>query len=716
MSDSPTGPQPEHLPYAPYVQLVKMLVPSAGTVSLYGPGEDLRWCSDGYERPDLHQLVDRVRREPGRSARLHGTIEVTPAGLTAYLTELEDEHGRHLGTLVVELTAPPERAGMAASLLRPVVECLQSRLAAEHPPAARAGPDVDALAGMLDDEDDAVQRLLAGCVDAMSADIAALVVPEAHVETLATSPGLERDAAARVVEATRERVTAALESADQAFAVNKCGDDAPGAGYKVLAGPIRDPHERIKGYLALYRTARSADFDGRDTPVIEYLSRKVSMLLNREHDALTGLLTREAFERHAEGAIASASQAALLYVDVDHLHQVNEALGFECGDRVLAFVAGRIGRVLGRADLGARIGGDRFALLIPDAGPEEGRARADQLQALLAESDYVHDDQAIPVTATIGVAAAAAPAVRHLVAAAELASKRAKQRGPGRVATSQRLETARPAVERALFAYRRFEDALADNALALEAQPIFGLAIEPGRPIGFEMLVRMRSPRGEWLSAHRFLSAAEHCGLLPAIDRWVVATTLEQLKTLRAMLPELPLGVSVNVSSQSLESGGYARYALELLSHAGLPARLLGFEVREADAWSRIAAADRFMHKLGAAGARIGLDNFGSGAGSIAQLRALPIGHVKLNGALLRRSLDDRESAGLVEGLTRAAHGLGLTTVAEQVETEALAAMLEALHVDYAQGFYFGHPAPLEDWLGRIGAEGGAEAEAAAGR
>lgn len=709
----PSAAEAEHRRFAPYAQLVRMLVPSAGTVSLYGAGGELLWSSDGFERPDLCELVDRPAREAGARGGPSASIEPMSSGSSAFVTPLDGPAGRPLGHLVVELadSAAAGRYSMLASLLGPVVEALQSRLALEQSPFAPARRGYDAFAQLLDDDDadgnTGIARFLDSCVESMPARIAAVVVPSAGVESVAFDAGLDAETARVAVDATREALAAELASQSRCVASAPAGDAVPAVAARLLASPIRDARGGVQGFLALYRDADGAAFDGRDTDLLEYLGRKLSLLLNRRHDALTGLMTRDAFERRGQAALeAPREREAVMYLDVDHLHQVNEALGFECGDGVLAFVAERLRSVVGRDALAGRIGGDRFAVIVPGTGLDGTRALAQQLQAAVGENDYVHGEQKIPVTLTIGVAATATRSIRHLVAAAELASKRAKARGPGRIATSRPAE-AHPAAATTTeaLAYRRFEDALADNALALEAQPITGLDGTSAAPLGFEIFVRMRNAAGEWMSAHRFLKAAEHYGMLPAIDHWVLGETLARLEALGTAPSGLPLGISVNVSAQSLKSGDFERYAVEALNRAGLPDGLLGFELKEADAWRHIAHADRFIRALSAAGARIALDNFGVGTGSIAQLRALPIAHVKIDGALLRRTLEDTESAGLVAGLTRAARGLGIATVAEQVETRTLAATLESLKVDFAQGYYYGHPAPLDEWLGRLGGD-----------
>lgn len=705
MSDPPASPEQHR--YVPYAQLVKMLVPSAGTVSVYGAADDLLWCSDGYERPDLRELLDAARRASGGT--LAGTIESAPTGPAAYLTDLEDEHGVRLGTLVVELAeSAGGRRSVAPSLLRPVVDCLESRLRLERGSRSESSErGVDTFTRLLEEDEnlgpETIQRLLDGCVESLPADAGALVVPEAHVEAAAGASGGGDYAPAAVVEHARAQLLPWLELNDKSLVANAACDGPEAAARKILACPVRDARRRVKGVLALYRQPDALDFAVDDASAIEYLARKISMLLSRQHDALTGLLTRTAFEREAQRLLdASIEKEALLYIDVDHLHQVNDAFGFDCGDRVLSFAAERIRTQLGAAQAAGRLGGDRFAVMLPGTGVDEARGVAERIQAALGETDYVHLGHAIPVSITVGVAAARNRSVRHLIAAAELASKRAKQRGSARIVVSRDPGDAGLARDGEQLAYSSFEEALEHNALGLEAQPVMGLARDAGKLLGFEVFVRMRTSDGEWLSAQRFLRAAEYYGMMPAIDRWVIGSTLDMLRGLGGELPDLPLGISVNVSSQSLKSGGYPRFVLDLLSRAGLPPGLAAFELKESVAWNHLADVERFARTLGAAGSRVTLDNFGSGVGAITQLKSLPIKQIKLDGGLVRRCADDAETASLIQGLTRAAAGLKIATIAEQVETESLAGVLGTLQIDYAQGHHFGRPAPLADWLERL--------------
>jgi EAL domain-containing protein (putative c-di-GMP-specific phosphodiesterase class I) len=151
------------------------------------------------------------------------------------------------------------------------------------------------------------------------------------------------------------------------------------------------------------------------------------------------------------------------------------------------------------------------------------------------------------------------------------------------------------------------------------------------------------------------------------------------------------------VSEQSLQSRKYAAFALETLAAAGLPPSSFCFELKEPAAIAQLAAADALIRELGAAGARIALDDFGSGLSSLAHLKQLPVSYLKIDGAFVRRIGADRVSDSIVSGIARAARTLGIPTVAEHVESAGVAERLRELDVTLGQGFYFGRPQPFAE-------------------
>ncbi len=236
-------------------------------------------------------------------------------------------------------------------------------------------------------------------------------------------------------------------------------------------------------------------------------------------------------------------------------------------------------------------------------------------------------------------------------------------------------------------------EALKNNDFRLEAQPIVGLRTRAGETVGYELLVRMRSADGELLAPDKFLDAAERYQVLPALDRWVICSAIDTLRT--HGVGEGALCFTVNVSAQSLASGKYAAFALEQIAQAGLPAESFCFEIKEAAAMNQLVGAEQLIRDLTRAGCKLALDHFGWGLSSLAHLKRLPVDYLKIDGRFVRRVLDDRVAESIVSGIAKAARTLGVAAIAEHVETAEIAERLLALEVEYGQGFHLGRPQPF---------------------
>ena len=252
--------------------------------------------------------------------------------------------------------------------------------------------------------------------------------------------------------------------------------------------------------------------------------------------------------------------------------------------------------------------------------------------------------------------------------------------------------------------------ALQTGEFRLQAQPIVDLYHEPSGVLGYEVFVRMRDASGELVSPEKFGAAADRYGLMGALDRWVVAATVRAMQDSKKRVTELPLGIAINVSAQSLSAPDFPAFVLGEIKAAGLPPELFCFELKESAAVNRIEDTERFIAALTDSGCHVSLDDFGTGLSSLAHLKRLKVSYLKIDGSLIRRVLDDIHAESLVRGLAKAAQTLGVLTVAEHVESDAVAKKLRQLEVDLAQGYFFGHPAPLARMLGAAEPVGAAAA------
>ncbi len=682
--------------YAPFAQLVRMLLPSARSIAIYDQASELLWCSDGYEQPDLRALLERPDASETLSGR--GRVDTTAAGVPVFISGLRAADARPLGSSVVDLGGGSSRStpSMIVSMLRPVLDCLEMQLDLAHNAGAMdrgAGLDLLLRADEHDHENSsALHELVRHCTRELGCATGALVVPDKNLEVSCSND--ESADRSQLLDRTQKHLLAWVRLNNRPMIVNRA---AGSAAYKILSCPLRDPRGDVLGLVALFRAADAPDFEPQDVRILEYVSRKAVAILESEHDSLTGLPNRLIFERRAQREL-DARAAALLYVDIDKIAAINEAFGLSAGDEVIQRVSALIQRAAGAEALVGRVAGDRFAVMLPARGLEEATALADKLVNATSQLGYLHGGETLPVSVSIGaVAAPMGERLAHVIAAAELACKRAKSEGGGCVAAVAEPALLAPAESRHVLAAAELRDALAGNRFQLDAQPI--VTLEQGLPqtVGYELLVRLRNSAGELLAPNKFLDACGQYGLLPALDRWVLCAAVEFLRPHALALAGSPLFFTVNVSAQSLESRKYASFALETLTVAGLAPSLFCFELKEAAAVAHIVAADALIRELTSAGARLALDDFGSGLSSLAHLKRLPVNYLKIDGRFVRRIGSDRIAESIVSGIARAAQTLEVTTIAEHVESAGVATRLRELDVSLAQGFHFGRPQPLAD-------------------
>jgi diguanylate cyclase (GGDEF)-like protein len=696
--------------YAPNGQLIKMLLPSTGSIAVYDANKELLWCSDGYERPDLRELLER--NHSGDTIASRGSIELTSAGVPTFIAFLRSGQAEPLGSLVVELSQTSRQTpSMVLSMLRPVLDTLESRLDLE---SAQANQQDTGTLDLLLSVDEAGQpdsralvQLLRHTVHHLGCVLGALLVPDKGLTV--SCPIDESVAGAEILGPTQKHLLAWAQLNNRPMVVNRVAGTGGVPPYKILSCPVREVHGRVIGLVALFRSADADDFELKDIRILEFISRKAVAILASQYDPLTGLVNRLIFERRVQALLDNGTEGyGLLYADIDHLETINEAFGFHAGDEVIQRVADVIRRAVGPAALVSRIGADRFVALLPEVELADAALVGRRILGAASQLGYVQGAEAVPVSASLGIVMIdrSCERVAHVIAAAELACKRAKQQGGGRVVVADddtRSGTAK--TEREVLAAATLQNAFRRNDFRLEAQPIVGICRRPGETVAYELLVRMHSAAGELLAPDKFLDAAERYELLPALDRWALCSAIETLRRHAAQPSVASTVFTVNVSAQSLASRKYASFALEQLEQAGLPPSMFCFELKEAAAVNHVAAAEALIRELGDAGCKIALDDFGSGLSSLAHLKRLPVHYLKIDGRFVRRIVEDRIAKSMVSGIARAARTLGIESIAEHVESAATAEKLRELDVDFGQGFYYGRPQAFGSLAGEQGRE-----------
>jgi diguanylate cyclase (GGDEF)-like protein/PAS domain S-box-containing protein len=419
-----------------------------------------------------------------------------------------------------------------------------------------------------------------------------------------------------------------------------------------------------------------------------------------DHDFLTGLYNRRRFQQElsheAERVSRYGGNGAVLMIDLDHFKDVNDAFGHKAGDDLLKGVAGALKHRVRQTDLVARVGGDEFAMLLPEADADQAQIVADGIVKALSREVAVLGERSIHVTASVGVALFDGLGAAELLEFADLAMYDAKQEGRNRVAVYSASGGHREKVSARLAEVEHIRNALREERLLLYCQPIVDLKCEA--VCQYELLLRLRTDGGdEPLSPASFLYVAERFGLIQDIDCWVarqaVALIAEQASAGRRLV------LHVNLSGKSIGDPRVASLIEQAIGAAGIDPGCLVFELTETAAIANIEEAKSFAHRLHARGCRFALDDFGAGFGSFYYLKTLPFDYFKIDGEFIRDVVGSHMDQLVVGAIVGIAQGMGKKTIAEFVADGETARLLRKFGVDYAQGYHIARPRPVRDVL-----------------
>ncbi|MCU1599452.1 MAG: putative Diguanylate cyclase/phosphodiesterase [Frankiales bacterium] len=458
---------------------------------------------------------------------------------------------------------------------------------------------------------------------------------------------------------------------------------------------------RVVGVLGVGdRTDGRTEFDPSEVRLVESMAAAASVALEKSrlldlarqeseereqaalHDQLTGLPNRALMTRHLEQDLVGDATTVVV-LGLDRFHDVNDALGQDVGDALLRLVGERLSEACSEGGIVGRLGGDEFLVLLPGA-LEVCMNDALALQQAL-EAPFETGGVLVDLRATAGVGASehgydAELLIRH----AERALREAKDRGVGLLvhdavlagASARRLALA-PDLRRAV------EQAELDVAY----QPKVDL--RTGTSNGVEALARWTSDRHGFVGPDEFVPLAEQLGLVSALTRFVLDRAL-------ALSARTGTSVAVNVSPRGFADGALVEDVSDALTRHAVPAGLLTLEITEGTVMSDPAVGLELLQQLSALGVRLSVDDFGTGYSSLSYLKRLPVDEVKIDRSFVMSMTSDHDDAAIVGSIVRLAHDLGLSVVAEGVETADAWLALRELGCDVAQGYFQSRPVPAE--------------------
>ena len=429
--------------------------------------------------------------------------------------------------------------------------------------------------------------------------------------------------------------------------------------------------------------------------------RKLAQQLSHQatHDTLTGLVNRLEFERRLSHLLGSANlyaPHALLYLDLDQFKVVNDTCGHAAGDDLLRQISALLRAKLRARDTLARLGGDEFGVLLEHCPVIEAKRIANSLRELLQGFRFGWNDRSF----TIGVSIGLVPITRTgetlagVFSAADSSCYAAKEKGRNRVHVYQAGDSMLAARDGEMRWMPRIQQALADERFRLYYQPILPVGSHPPAGARGEILIRMVDEAGRIVPPGAFLPAAERYGLMLALDRWVVRRSLEALSVTSDTGRDVTF--AINISGQSLGAADFLDFVTEQIGATRVAPSKVCFEITETSAVSELAHALRFIDTLKGLGCRFALDDFGTGVSSFSYLKNLPVDYLKIDGGFVTGLVGNDIDQAMVEAVHHIGHMMGLETIAEWVESQAILLKLRQIGVNYGQGYALGHPRPLD--------------------
>jgi diguanylate cyclase (GGDEF)-like protein len=420
----------------------------------------------------------------------------------------------------------------------------------------------------------------------------------------------------------------------------------------------------------------------------------------RYHDGFTGLPNRRYFMNQLDRALREVRtrqrpRVAVILVDITRFRLINDTLGHTAGDELMMQAARRFANSTAAIEcVLARWGADQFAVLLLDVpSPESAAALAGILQDAL-QAPFELRKHRLSVTASIGLTAVdSAQRAEDVIREADIALSAAKKDETTRTLAYAPAMGGHAASLVSLEA--DLHVALANNELRLVFQPIVDL--RNYHMVGAEVLLRWRHPVEGMLTPDRFLAIAEEAGLMVSITRRIILRACKLAGVWRQRLPRgQEFYLSINLSAAVLRDQGLSEYVAGVLRETGVPASALKFEVTEAALISNVGAARDLLERLHSLGIQLILDDFGTGYSSLNYLQLFPLDYVKIDRPFVSRSGSDHASSGMVTAILQMVPSLGLTAIAEIIETEAAAQALRQMGCDFGQGYYFSKPVVAE--------------------
>ena len=419
------------------------------------------------------------------------------------------------------------------------------------------------------------------------------------------------------------------------------------------------------------------------------------------HDKITGLYNRYEFEKRLTNLLKYSSNASaqsiMCYIDLDQFKVVNDTAGHTAGDELLKQVAFLMQQNVSSKDIVARLGGDEFGVLFVANTMAQAKKKSEALLAAIKKYRFTWEGKMFVIGASIGLVQITRQccSLLDIISAADSACYEAKELGRNciHISTPDELKLQDKRGEMQWLA--KLTKALEDDDFKLYIQPIVALDENVNESEHYEVLIRLKDEDLNIIPPMAFLPAAERYGFMPKIDRWVLEKLFQTYAQIKQQTSKSYV-FSINLSGNSLNDKSLAGFIEDLFKMYKVSHKDICFEVTETAAISNMEVGLEFINKMRVLGSKASLDDFGAGLSSFAYLQNIPVDYLKIDGAFVNDIDTNEINRAMVKSINEISHIMGKKTICEYVENEEVRDILKDMGVDYAQGYLYSKPKPLE--------------------
>lgn len=461
--------------------------------------------------------------------------------------------------------------------------------------------------------------------------------------------------------------------------------------------------ERLAELLA---SSSISEIGNQSEPPMERASGKMlqslhdTLMSNASYDPVTKSLNRREFLKRLRHELAGQAddKQILGYLEILDYRMINNVCGTEAGDELLRLIAGLIESQLHPDVCLGRLGDKNFGFLIRQCSTENGLQMASNIRDLINRSHFKWLDKSYSIGVSIGLTKVTDDgySADDLLQQADAASITAKRSGHNRIRLYQDDDAGIKAQNNMHEWAGRIDRILHEKRLFTRCQKIAPINLAKQSHSHYEILLGIRDEDGKVIAPGDFLPAVEHCQRMPEIDFWVADTIFTWVEEHKAFFENIG-GFAINLSGQSLNSEEFLHRLVQRMKESSIPFKKITFEVTETVASNNLAFTESFIQTVKQFGCKFSLDDFGTGYSSYSYLKNLNVDYLKIDGSFVKEITGNPTDVAIVRSMNEIAHSLGLETIAEYVETEAVHDVLKEIGVDYGQGWTIHKPVILSE-------------------